>query len=94
MADTTIKVRVESADLEAWQRVSGHRGLSQWLRGLANAEIRRLGAESDRIAAENRPVGPPARVLPPEEAVLVSLPTCRHGLVNCRVCGTGVFGYD
>ena len=96
-----LKIRVPESDVEEWKRYAGYRNLSSWVRGLCNAEVRRLkGLGQPPPPDSTLSDGPYGRPTPPARVVAVPEPLppaekpvtlCRHGLQNCRVCQIGVF---
>jgi hypothetical protein len=73
--ETYVKIRCSEAQKQVWEKASGLQSVSTWAR--------------DQLDVAAAGVLKTPRELELERAASPEL--CRHGLVNCRVCGMWVY---
>jgi hypothetical protein len=91
-----VKIRCTVAQKQQWQKAAGLANVSTWARDVLDRAVTQREAKLHRAAADvpraSRMVSTPAEARrAADELKATAAGQCRHGLLNCRVCQTGVF---
>lgn len=100
--DSYVKIRCSSEQRAAWERAAGLQKVSAWARDVLDSQasptLREAAAGVVKVTGVEVPKELKDVIRTPSEAAAVAkhyerarAGQCRHGLVNCRVCQSGVY---